>query len=245
MTTAPTVPALADDAQRGSHSVQRLVTPPTPYHSEDGITIYCGDCRQIAPTLGRFDLLLTDPPYGINVDATMAKQSGTQYGKAAAPKRHYKATDWDKEPPPRWLLEMLRAQATWQILWGGNYYDSLPAARGWLVWDKENGDNQFADCELAWTNLDIAVRKKSHLWNGMLRKDKETREHPTQKPLDIMSWCLGLAPEIKTVLDPYMGSGTTLVAAKLRGLQATGIEINEEYCEIAKRRLAQGVLLAV
>lgn len=245
MSAAETI--LSPEAVTGAHgsSLQRLVTPPTPYHSEEGITIYCGDCRQIVPTLGKYDLLLTDPPYGINVDATMAKQGGTQYGKAAAPKRHYAATEWDKAPPPRWLLDMLCDAAKWQILWGGNYYAGLPAARGWLVWDKENGDNNFADCELAWTNLDIAVRKKAHMWNGMLRKNGEDREHPTQKPLDVMQWCLGLVPEAKTVLDPYMGSGTTLVAAKLRGWQATGIEINEEYCEIAKRRLSQGVLLAV
>lgn len=247
MTEAPDIgkPERAATGEAKGCSLHSLVTPPTPYHSEEGITIYCGDCRQIVPTLGKYDLLLTDPPYGINVDATMAKQGGTQYGKAAAPKRHYAATEWDKAPPPRWLLDMLCDAAKWQILWGGNYYAGLPAARGWLVWDKENGDNNFADCELAWTNLDIAVRKKAHMWNGMLRKNGEAREHPTQKPLDVMQWCLGLVPDAKTVLDPYMGSGTTLVAAKLRGRQATGIEINEEYCEIAKRRLAQGVLLAV
>ena len=216
---------------------------PKPYYQDGFVTIYHGDCRQIVPLLGRFDLLLTDPPYGMNVDATMAKQGGTQYGKAAAAKRRYEATGWDESAPARWLLEMLRASATWQILWGGNYYDALPAARGWLVWDKENGDNQFADCELAWTNLDIAVRKKSHMWNGMIRKGKEAREHPTQKPLDVMQWCLSLVPDAATVLDPFAGSGTTGRACKDMGRRCVLIEREERYCEIAARRMGQEVLL--
>jgi len=213
-----------------------------PYHEEPAVTIYHGDCRQIVPLLGNFDLLLTDPPYGLNVDRTMSKQGGTQYGKAAAAKRHYEATGWDESAPPRWVLEMLRASSKWQILWGGNYYDALPAARGWLVWDKENGDNQFADCELAWTNLDIAVRKKAHMWNGMIRKGNEAREHPTQKPLALMQWCIGLAGDVQTILDPFAGSGTTGEAAKLMGKRAVLIEREERYCEIAARRLAQDVL---
>ena len=236
----------AASSEAKGYSLHSLVTPPTPYHQEEGITIYCGDCRQIVPTLGKYDLLLTDPPYGINVDATMAKQGGTQYGKAAAPKRHYAATEWDKAPPPRWLLDMLCDAAKWQILWGGNYYAGLPAARGWLVWDKENGDNNFADCELAWTNLDIAVRKKAHMWNGMLRKNGEDREHPTQKPLDVMQWCLGLVPEAKTVLDPYMGSGTTGIACIRTKRNFIGVEKDKRHfdnaCERIRRELEEALL---
>jgi len=215
---------------------------PKPYYQDGFVTIYHGDCRQIVPLLGRFDLLLTDPPYGINVDATMAKQGGTQYGKAAAAKRRYEATGWDESAPEKWVLEMMRASATWQILWGGNYYDELPASRCWLVWDKEiNGE--FADCELAWTNLDKPVKKIRHMWNGMIRKGGEAREHPTQKPLDVMQWCLSLVPDAATVLDPFAGSGTTGRACKDMGRRCVLIEREERYCEIAARRMAQEVLL--
>lgn len=211
-----------------------------PYYSEDGITIYCGDNRQVMPMLGDFDLLLTDPPYGIKADNR--KRILSRANLAAA--KDYGETEWDNAVPEPWVISMAIAKASSQIIWGGNYY-GLPASSCWLVWDKLNGDNDFADCELAWTNLNKAVRRVVHQWAGMLRKNGEDRHHPTQKPLDVISWCFNHVPEVKTVLDPWMGSGTTLVAAKLRGLTAVGIEINEEYCEIAKKRLAQGVLLAV
>lgn len=210
------------------------------YHSENGITIYCGDNRLLLPMLGQYDLLLTDPPYGIGADN---RKRILSRGKLANPK-DYGESNWDGETPADWVLQMALSKAQWQILWGGNYY-GLPASSCWLVWDKLNGDNDFADCELAWTNLQKAVRRITHLWNGMIRKNGEDRYHPTQKPLDVMTWCLGQVPEARTVLDPWMGSGTTLVAAKLRGLEAVGIEIDEQHCETAKRRLAQGVLLAV
>ena len=235
MTTAPTVPALANDAQRGSHSVQRLV--PQPFYDVDGITIYCGDNRQILPMLDDADLLCTDPPYGIGADN---RKRILSRGKLAAPK-DYGESNWDSQPPDEWLMHLCRAKTRNQIIWGGNYF-GLPASSCWLVWDKLNGENDFADCELAWTNLPKAVRRIVHLWNGMLRKDGEERYHPTQKPLDVMSWCLRQVPDAKTVLDPWMGSGTTLVAAKLMGLRAIGIEANETYCKTAVARLAQGVL---
>ena len=118
-------------------------------------------------------------------------------------------------------------------------YFGLPPSRGWLVWDKGQRDFSLADAELAWTNLDAAVRVMTYA-RGQL--NAEGKVHPTQKPEPLMSWCLNHVPDAQTVLDPWMGSGTTLVAAKLRGLKAVGIEINEQYCEAAKRRLAQGAL---
>ncbi len=128
---------------------------------------------------------------------------------------------------------------------GGNYFE-LPPARCILVWDKDNGLNQFSDCELAWTNFDKPVRKLRWLWNGMLQenmRNKEVREHPTQKPIEVMKWAIQQAPDnCIAILDPFMGSGTTLRAAKDLGRKAIGIEIEEKYCEIAVKRLAQGVL---
>jgi site-specific DNA-methyltransferase (adenine-specific) len=210
-----------------------------PYYQDESVTIYHGDCREIVPGLGRFDLLLTDPPYGIGVDRTMAKQSGTQYGKAASAKRHYEASGWDDATPPRWLLDMLCDHAEKSIVWGGNYFE-FPPSRGWLVWDKEiNG--AFADAELAWTNLESPVRLKRHMWNGMIRKGGEDREHPTQKPIELISWCIGLAGNVQTILDPFAGSGTTGRAAKDLGRKAVLIEREERYCEIAAKRMGQEV----
>lgn len=229
-----------------------LVSRPTPYYDQDGITIYCGDNRTILPMLDDYDLLLTDPPYGINADAD---QSNTRRhpkdptrianGKAKCASRKYQATEWDNSPPPAWVLQLAMAKAKWQVLWGGNYY-GLPASKCWLVWDKENGNNGYADCELAWTNLDMAVRRIKYRWMGMLQEnmaEKEIRYHPTQKPVPVMEWCIGWT-DAQTICDPWMGSGTTLIAARAKGRKAVGIEINEQYCDAAIARLAQGVLLA-
>jgi DNA modification methylase len=109
------------------------------------------------------------------------------------------------------------------------------------VWDKENTGN-FADGEMAWNNLEIALRIKRHLWNGMIRKGGENRYHPTQKPLALMKWCINLAGDVQTILDPFAGSGTTGRAAKDLGRKAVLIELEERYCEIAARRMAQEVL---
>jgi site-specific DNA-methyltransferase (adenine-specific) len=208
----------------------------TPYYEHAGITIYHGDCREIAPRLGSFDLLLTDPPYGIGEAAGKNKSRGR-----LAISRDYGNESWDDSVPAAWVLQMLRERSSYQIIFGGNYFALLPSSC-WLVWDKVNGETDFADCELAWTNFAKAVRKIEWMWHGMLRQNNEARFHPTQKPLGVMKWALSQAPtECQTVLDPFMGSGTTLVAAKQAGLSATGIEQSERYCEIAAKRLGQEV----
>jgi len=149
-----------------------------PYHEEAAVTIYHGDCRQIMPHLGPFDLLMTDPPYGIGADKAMHKAGGTKHGVALAAKRHYAATNWDADRVDDWVMFLARRLCQKQIIFGGNYYE-LPPAKCWLLWDKEvNGE--FADAEMAWTNLDKPVRLRRHMWNGMLRKGGEERDHPTQ-----------------------------------------------------------------
>ena len=225
--------------------VQPIVSVPmpfTPYYDSGGITIYNADCRKLLPWIEPVDLLLTDPPYGIDESS---KKQATRQGHGLANQRDYGDYAWDKEPPPRWFLDAAQECAETSILWGGNYY-GLPSSSCWLVWDKDNGTTDFADCELAWTNMRRAVRKFKWKWQGMLQENmgdkKEHRVHPTQKPLALMRWCLSLVPEAQTVLDPFMGSGTTLVASKLEGRKAIGIEINEAYCEAAANRLAQGTL---
>jgi DNA modification methylase len=211
----------------------------TPYYDDDGITIYHGDSREIVPTLDPVDLLLTDPPYGIGADRNL--RAGKRHGRAVAASRDYGAGDWDSSPPPAWMIHQLLDMSTWSIIWGGNHLAIPRPATCWLVWDKMNGDNGYADCELAWSNLPHAVRMIRHRWMGMLQEpgQREVRVHPTQKPLRLMRWALSLAPLSATVLDPYMGSGTTLRAAADEGKSAIGIETEERYCEIAATRLAQ------
>lgn len=196
-------------------------------------TLHLGDCREIAPTLARPAAVISDPPYGIGI----AKR-GTVGTSKAAPVRDYGKSDWDNAPPPQDFIEWLRANSDTQILFGGNFY-TLPPTPCWLVWNKLNtGD--FADCELAWTNLRGAVRKFDFLWNGMIRGERDiAREHPTQKPVALMRWCIEQAnvPPGGVILDPYMGSGTTGVAAVEMRHPFIGIEIDPTYFATACRRI--------
>jgi site-specific DNA-methyltransferase (adenine-specific)/modification methylase len=204
-------------------------------------TLYLGDCRDILPTLGKIDAVVTDPPYGIGEAGGNAAKRQRKTGgnsKALADQRVYDALDWDDEPISGELIAMVRAAGNWQIIFGGNYYDCPPTSC-WLVWDKENGANDFADCELAWTNLPKAVRRIKYLWNGMLRANGEERgDHPTQKPIGVMKWAIGHLPETSsTILDPFMGSGTTGVAAVQMGRKFIGIEREPKYFDIACKRI--------
>ncbi len=223
--------------------VTSVLTLPTPYYDKDGITIYNADCREVLPFLEPVDLVLTDPPYGIGEAAGRNKKRGGKFRGKLIPARDYGYSEWDNQRGDIGAINHARHISQFQCIWGGNYFaDILPAVPSWLVWDKRNGDTDFADCELAWTNYGCAVRKIEHLWHGMLREGKEQRFHPTQKPLKVMTWCISLCKKAETILDPFMGVGTTLVAAKLLGKKAIGIEISEEYCRIAVQRLAQGVM---
>jgi len=206
-------------------------------------TLFNADCADVLahwPECFGVSAVVTDPPYGIKADSTMAKQGGTQYGKAAAPKKRYEASDWDSKPIDFDLLMRLISLGRWQIVFGGNYYP-MPAASCWLVWDKVNGENNFADCELAWTNLPRAVRLKRYMWNGMLReKGAQRGDHPTQKPLEVMKWCIEQLPDdVETILDPFAGSGTTGVAAIKRGKAFIGIEREPKYFEAMCRRIRE------
>ncbi len=217
---------------------------PAPYYQDGAVTIYHGDCREILPMLDKVDLVLTDPPYGIGADRNL--RANTQHGKAAAPSKDYGVGAWDFEIPDADCFRLILAAGKYQIIWGGNYFGLHPSSC-WLVWDKDNGNNGYADCELAWTNMKKAVRRFRFRWMGMLQEDmknKEERFHPTQKPLPVMRWAITQAPEdVITILDPFMGSGTTLRAAKDLGRKAIGIELEERYCEIAANRMCQEVLL--
>jgi hypothetical protein len=196
-------------------------------------------------------LLCTDPPYGIGWARRAGRSgrvnrhvSGLVKGKVVRT-RDYGDSNWDDAAPDAALIEMIRSCAPHQIIFGGNYF-ALPPSRCWLVWDKLRGATNFADCELAWTNFDKSVRRIAYQWNGFLvdPNSKDVRVHPTQKPLAVMRWVILQAPEdCASVLDPFMGSGTTLEAAKALGMKAVGIEREERYCEFAARRLEQEVLI--
>ena len=208
-----------------------------PYYEQDGIVIYHGDCRTIMPQLPKVDLVLTDPPYGI--DYTSAQRHSANSKKWF--NWHEEKVTGDNAPfDPSICLSFERV-----IMWGANAYsDKLPANYGWLVWNKKIPDGFIASgCELAWTNFLTRVYFFEHLWHGLCR-DTEVglHFHPTQKPVRLMQWCISLAPDCQTILDPFMGSGTTLVAAKILGRKAIGIEIEEKYCEIAAKRLMQSVM---
>lgn len=210
-----------------------------PYYQESGITIYHGDCREILPTLEPVDLVLTDPPYGIG-ESSKRHESRSKLCKAGG----YGQSDWDDKPIPDDLMRIILTAGRYQVVFGGNYYRMEPTSCI-LVWDKDNFGTDFADCELAWTNFKKAVRKIKFRWSGMLQenmKEKEVRFHPTQKPVPVMKWAIEQCPiNAESIIDPFMGSGTTLRAAKDLGRKAIGIEIEEKYCEIAAKRLQQEV----
>jgi len=214
-----------------------------PYYQDDYCTIYHGDCREILPSLPKVDLVLTDPPYGIGASRNDFIGIKPRKHACSVPK-DYGHSEWDNAPVEKSLLQSIISHGSKAIVFGGNFYE-LPASRCWLVWDKDNGNVSFADCELAWTNLEMAVRKFRFKWQGMLQENmasKEVRVHPTQKPVPLMTWCINFAPDAQTILDPFMGSGTTLRAAKDLRRKCIGIEIEEKYCEIAVQRLRQEVL---
>lgn len=211
---------------------------PPPTYQLEGVSIYQADCLGILAGMaaGSVSAVITDPPYGIG-EARGKNKSRSKLAVA----RDYGTADWDDSPcSPEQLAEMRRV-SRWQIVFGGNYF-ALPPARCWLVWDKLNGESDFADCELAWTNLPKAVRRVQHRWNGMIRDGREERFHPTQKPLAVMRWCIRHLPtDCDLILDPFAGSGTTGVAAVLEGRRAILIEKDPAYAAICRRRVAEAL----
>jgi len=206
--------------------------------------IICGDCLEVMKEMPDkcVDLVLTDPPYGINENPYRVANRGK-----LAKTRYYGEWDWDKERIEKKHFDEIFRISKNQIIFGGNYYlDYLHPTSCFIVWDKDNFGNDFADCELAWTSFKSAVRIFKWRWSGMLQEymsNKEIRQHPTQKPLALFTWILKkYSKESDLILDPFLGSGTTAEACKLLHRNFIGIEINPEYCKIAEERLAQGVL---
>jgi len=207
----------------------------TPYYEHAGITIYHGDCRDVIDIweglrTQSFDVLLTDPPYGI------LAQSGSAATRRSGGNRDDGVMAWDVAPDGE-TIARLKSITKAQMIWGGAHL-ALPPTFGYLVWDKQIDGLNFGECEFCWTSLRFAPRVFRYRVVGA----DGGKQHPTQKPEALMRWCFRFAEPCMTVLDPFMGSGTTLVAAKRLQKQAVGIEREERYCEIAAKRLSQEAL---
>ena len=190
-----------------------------------------GDCRDVLPVLPKVDACVTDPPYGIGKDGQIRTTGGNGGRKA------YDFLGWDAERPSAEVFKLLLAAAPQAVIWGGNYFaDLLPATGKWLVWDKGQRINQ-SDGELAWTSRGGALRIKTL---NRVELMTDGAEHPTQKPVRLIKWCIEqLEDEPGLILDPFMGSGTTGVAAVQMGRDFIGVEREPRYFEIACKRIEQ------
>lgn len=201
-----------------------------------------GDCLEYLNKMKdkEFNAVITDPNYGIGESAYRVA-SRENLAKAT----DYGDFDWDNEPADQRAIDHILRVSEKQVIFGGNYF-VLPPTSCWIIWDKVNGSNDFADCEMAWTNLKSATRLFRHQWNGFLREtERKKRVHPSQKPVALMRFCiskLNLAPG-STILDPYAGSGSVGIAAILAGHNYIAIEKDERYCKIMKERLDDAVLM--
>ena len=223
------------------------VTLPKPYYQDDAVTLYNANCRELLPLLGKFDLLLTDPPYGMNLNTDSSRFSGGTKGNIAKRGNGVGSAGGmpiigDDKPLGGVDFNILVFSADDAIIWGFNHYPSVFPRGSALVWIKRN-DQAFgsflSDAEIAWKSGGCGVYCRRDLSNNAIANE---RVHPTQKPVGLISWCMSFFPDANTILDPFAGSGTTLVAAKLEGRKAVGIEISERYCEIAAKRLSQQLL---
>lgn len=203
-----------------------------------------------------FDLAIVDTPYGIGEDGMSNHSRNKAFGnncnwgakntrKTIIPAKKYLEKDWDSEPPSKNYFMELRRVSKNQIVWGANHFISRIAIDSscWIVWDKDNGDSHFADCELAWTSFETAVRKFKWRWNGMLQqnmKNKDERIHPTQKPIALYKWLLkNYAEAGQKILDTHLGSGSSRIAAYDMGYDFTGFEIDKDYFEAQEKRFQQ------
>ena len=177
-----------------------------------------GDCMEVMAVLPKADAVLTDPPYGIGIADNPVRQ------------KHVRK-DWDAAAVGNQHLQAIRAISSEQIIWGGNYFD-LPPSRGFLIWDKKQPENfSLAMCEQAWWSRDTNAKVFSM---RVLGYDKQ---HPTQKPIALMEWCLGFLPDARTILDPFAGSFTVAVACQRLGRQSISIELDADYYAIGVKRV--------
>ena len=192
-------------------------------------TLYLGDCMDILPTLDKVDAVITDPPYGIK----RFEKGSLRFDKTGEYKN---GIAWDKAPEKA-FFDLLLSKGENSIIWGANNFE-LPTSEYFLVWDKQQTVSNFASAELAYTNIKIPAKvfRFSIHQHNQIEKD-----HPTQKPVDLMVWCIDFVPKAESILDPFMGSGTTGVAAIQMGRKFIGIEREPKYFDIACQRIEQAV----
>lgn len=191
-------------------------------------TLYLADCMEVLPTLDKVDAVITDPPYGIGADK--------HAGKAENGWTQWEVSGWDTARPEVETIKAISKAGKVSIIWGGNYFtDCLPPSMQWLVWDKGQRGFSLADCEFAWSSQNNAARVFDYARALAMQDGKQ---HPTQKPLALMKWCIDQCKnKPQTILDPFMGSGTTGVAAVQMGRRFIGIEREPSYFEIACKRI--------
>lgn len=199
----------------------------------DDVTLWLGDMIEVLPTIGLFSACVTDPPFGIGRDGS--RRTTSSHGGRKA----HEFLGWDSAPPPDAAFELIKRASKYQIIWGGNYFsDKLPPGEKWLVWDKGQRICQ-SDCELAYSNLSGALRVFELNRVALLI---EGTEHPTQKPVELMRFCLQQLPrEARSVIDPFMGSGSTGCAAVDLELSFVGIEKEPRYFDLARRRISEAL----
>ena len=200
---------------------------PTWQSEDDSIQLYHGDCREILSALSveKVDAVITDPPYGININKSQRLSISRGFGE----------DDWDTEKIDNDFLLNIISFAPVSVIWGGNYYE-LPSTRCVLVWDKKNDGRDFADIEMAWTNIDHVAR----IFRMRPQNMDGGKVHPTQKPVALMMWCIEQAKILtggSMVIDPYMGVGSTGVACVKKGCKFIGIETKRKYFDIAVKRI--------
>ena len=207
-----------------------------PYYQDDSVTIYNCRCEDILEELPKFvvektkTVCITDPPYGIGAGLEKEHNGWKDYGKSK----------WDKNRPDKYIFDIIRSCTDNQIIWGGNYFaDLLPPSMGWLSWDKGQRDFSLADFELAWTSWQRASRCFVY---SRAKSLQDVKQHPTQKSLSLMKWCIELSGDYETILDPFAGSCTTGRAAKDLNRKCICIECEEKYAEVGAKRMCQEVM---
>ena len=210
------------------------------------------DCMEYMKTVPdkHFDLAICDPPYGINANKMTLGEGAGVY---RAPKKYKRGTDWDAKPPEKYYFDELIRCSKNQIIFGANHFISRIALDSscWIFWDKNNGDSDFADGELAWTSFKSPVRKFKYTWSGFIQdkktgSEREDKIHPTQKPAGLYKWLLkNYAKEGDKILDTHLGSGSIAIACADYKFELTGMEIDKDYYEAAVKRLKNHVAQTV
>ncbi len=211
---------------------------------ETNIVIH-DDCLEVMQGMSykSIDLVLTDPPYGLGYDKSISKQGNKKYGNAAAAKKDYGQTNWDQKPPIVYF-DAIFAISNNCVIWGAEHLSNMfDTSRGWIVWNKKTDGNNFSDCELAYTTFNKSIIRFDFTWNGMIQenmKNKEKRYHPTQKPIELFSWCLEkYSKPNDIILDPFAGSGTTAIACLKMGRKYICVEKEQKYIDIINKRINQ------